>query len=849
MATINYEKVIPKELQALPIWGLFITEPQPGKDKLKKLALSPQSGKPLSTNVPAQWGSFSQAFKAYQRSVRNAKGLAMLVQPPYTVIDLDHTTVDSPTDAAKDFLELTKGTYTERSVSGEGIHAIIRGNNDTGRKRNDKAGLEVYSSLRFFAITGDVVDGAGVIRSIPDDELNPVLEKYLAPRVPDKPTQGTESGGTSYLTDEQVIQRAIKAKNGDLFKTLFLDGWDVAGYASQSEGDVAFANMLAFWTNKDFPLMDSIFRESALMREKWDKKRGKETYGAMTLNNAIQHTHETYNPHPRKLSAAEEFSDWIEEDGTGSGKPHKNSVKQPLDLVNEGLTPFPILAVKKPWDGNIPIDFAENQQAYSDKVNAQTPSWLSVWLELSKPKPNALTPPSLVVKHRIIETVLGDSLIEQDHLLAFPELKGGAAYDNEQGYWSVFKDNTAINYIEAKLTRILVVWGIYDNGAVITVRKYVERMMFHSEIKENPFDKSKPHLAVFSNGTFNMKTNEMQDNSYRDFILNGHNYQLDTSGRPTPETDSMFTEMVGDAYLFLKEFIGYGFYRSYAPFQKILFFYGNGGEGKSTMIGYITDDIFGSHNISTVAPEDLTGNDNRFKPALLYGKEVNSVADIDKGYLANTAILKRLSGGEDWTSGEFKGMQNFQFKNYAKLLFSANDLPSFTDTSGGFRERLAVINFLNGDTRVMPGKSFWKRHSVSKVKAERSAFVYECIQCFIRALDRRQLSLTDSMKKSRDEWVGLNDHFGQFLDEACELDPTGDSGDSAKSVVAEYRAFCRENNYSDKTTSQTITENLKKQGIVRIRSRRGHTDKNNVWRFKGLTLTKSYLNPAIDDFP
>lgn len=323
MATINYEKVIPKELQALPIWGLFITEPQPGKDKLKKLALSPQNGKPLSTNEPAQWGSFSQALKAYQRSVRNAKGLAMLVQPPYTVIDLDHTTEDVPTDAAKDFLRLVKGTYTERSVSGEGLHAIIKGTNKTGRKRNDKAGLEVYSSLRFFAITGDVIDGAGVIRSIPDDEFNPVLEKYLEPRAPVKPTQGADSGGQSYLTDEQLIDKAMSAKNGGLFKSLFLDGWEVAGYASQSEGDVAFANMLAFWTGKDAAQIDRIFRQSALMRDKWDSKRGQSTYGADTIQNAIDTVDKVYNPSSGRKTAQYDFDDgWTDTEYGNDSESH-----------------------------------------------------------------------------------------------------------------------------------------------------------------------------------------------------------------------------------------------------------------------------------------------------------------------------------------------------------------------------------------------------------------------------------------------------------------------------------------------------------------------------------------------
>ncbi|HJE19788.1 MAG TPA: hypothetical protein K8V35_05500, partial [Aliicoccus persicus] len=54
--------------------------------------------------------------------------------------------------------------------------------------------------------------------------------------------------------------------------------------------DMAFANILAFWCARDFAQMDSIFRRSSLMREKWDEKRGKTTYGEATLYKAINET-------------------------------------------------------------------------------------------------------------------------------------------------------------------------------------------------------------------------------------------------------------------------------------------------------------------------------------------------------------------------------------------------------------------------------------------------------------------------------------------------------------------------------------------------------------------------------
>jgi putative DNA primase/helicase len=136
---------------------------------------------------------------------------------------------------------------------------------------------------------------------------------------------------------------------------------------------------------------------------------------------------------------------------------------------------------------------------------------------------------------------------------------------------------------------------------------------------------------------------------------------------------------------------------------------------------------------------------------------------------------------------------------------------------------------------------------MNKVKQERGTFVFKCLQAFMKANQKHEMSLTHQMQLARDEWIRLNDHFGQFLEEACLVDPNNEYGDSAKNVVEEYKYFCRENNYSDKTTAQTITEKLAKLNVKRVRSRRGFDNSDNIWRFIGLKLTKSYINPAFEN--
>jgi Sensory domain found in PocR len=84
------------------------------------------------------------------------------------------------------------------------------------------------------------------------------------------------------LSDQELIQRAKYASNGERFSRLW--GGDASDYGNDhSRADIALCRMLAFWTGGDSGRMDRLFRQSGLMREKWDRRTGDETFGALTI--------------------------------------------------------------------------------------------------------------------------------------------------------------------------------------------------------------------------------------------------------------------------------------------------------------------------------------------------------------------------------------------------------------------------------------------------------------------------------------------------------------------------------------------------------------------------------------
>ena len=104
----------------------------------------------------------------------------------------------------------------------------------------------------------------------------------------------TDIGRAEPITadDETQLARMFGSKNGDEIKRLYDGDW--SKYPSQSEGDAAFCCHLAFWFGKDQERIDRLFRQSKLMRVKWDSPRGNTTYGASVIAAACELVKETY---------------------------------------------------------------------------------------------------------------------------------------------------------------------------------------------------------------------------------------------------------------------------------------------------------------------------------------------------------------------------------------------------------------------------------------------------------------------------------------------------------------------------------------------------------------------------
>ena len=290
-------EAIPCELKSLPQWVCWQAVPDENRPgKIKKIPMNAVTGYPAESNNPDTWTSYDIAVNSSARF----SGIGFMFANGYFGIDIDgiegeiQSYRDDPqSDNVVTEFVYSLQSYAEYSVSGHGLHIICRGKlPPKGRRREN---VEMSENGRFFIMTGN---SAAEYTEINDCTtlIKPLHEKYISGGA--EPTTGIIPARTAITLSQQDIFDAIdKSKQASTFRELYGGNWE-AYYASQSEADLAFCNMLAFWTGRNKSMMDGIFRSSGLMRDKWDKRHGKDTYGNITLDKAISGCSTIYEPKP-----------------------------------------------------------------------------------------------------------------------------------------------------------------------------------------------------------------------------------------------------------------------------------------------------------------------------------------------------------------------------------------------------------------------------------------------------------------------------------------------------------------------------------------------------------------------
>lgn len=251
--------------------------------------------------VAAAWAAVDAGWSGGVERVGVDYGLGFVFidSDPFVGVDLDdcRTPLTGELSPLAQDITTTVDSYAEVSPSGLGVHVLATGDLPGTRRR--RGSLEVYDNARFFTITGCHLDHTPQTLRDRSEALAQICEQYLFGdhTTNQNKKQGFASGardsgdvgdvdGTSDAV-AAVVARAQHAENSATFEGLWRG--DTSGYPSQSEADMALACLLAYWTDQNPDLVDACFRESGLMREKWDTVHYADgsTYGERTIERAL----------------------------------------------------------------------------------------------------------------------------------------------------------------------------------------------------------------------------------------------------------------------------------------------------------------------------------------------------------------------------------------------------------------------------------------------------------------------------------------------------------------------------------------------------------------------------------
>ena len=179
---------IPTSLKAKRIWLPFKTSPRPAGG-VNKIPHNRQGRRAQYTD-PSIWLTFEEARQQASRPGYGGIGIVLSEAMGIMGIDFDHCLVNGELKPQIEQWLLDLNTYTELSFSGDGLHAIVFGRLPWKANRKDSAGVEMYTTGRYFVVTGRQVTGTPSDIRPAQDAINAIHQEVFGNQ-PDRPWDTT----------------------------------------------------------------------------------------------------------------------------------------------------------------------------------------------------------------------------------------------------------------------------------------------------------------------------------------------------------------------------------------------------------------------------------------------------------------------------------------------------------------------------------------------------------------------------------------------------------------------------------------------------------------------------------
>lgn len=278
-------------LSAYPQFVAWKLVTRAGQTKPTKVPIDAKTGKFANTMDPNTWSDHTTALHFAKQNAGYGVGFVFTADDPFVFVDIDNALQPDNTwsPLAHQLCTMFAGAFVEVSQSLAGLHIIGVGKRPEGF--GCKAdGFDIYDQGRFVALTGvsRTGDAATDCASVTDQ----LVRTYMAPETPIALADWSDSPREDWAgpaDDDELLAIALRSKSAaSTFsgKASFKDLWecneDALGRTyphdqgtqpfDHSAADMALLQHLAFYTGCDADRMDRMFRQSGLMRDKFEDR-------------------------------------------------------------------------------------------------------------------------------------------------------------------------------------------------------------------------------------------------------------------------------------------------------------------------------------------------------------------------------------------------------------------------------------------------------------------------------------------------------------------------------------------------------------------------------------------------
>jgi P4 family phage/plasmid primase-like protien len=667
-------------------------------------------------------------------------------------LDIDNCLVDGKwSDLALRLLDMLPGAAVEVSVSGKGLHVFGRGVIPPHSNRNVPLGIEFYSNQRFCAITG--TNAIGNANQDCTTGIAAIVSEYFT-ATKDEGFAWTDLG-VSVEQDDALIARMISSRSVYSFfgdKAAFADLWfakeDVLARNYPDSGkrtydasavDAAICSHLAFWTRKDCSRIWRILwnPECKLRRDKWHPDNHR-TYLRNTILNAC-------------ARQTEVLSERMQPVMPGAPPP-----AQALSGVAEIAARAPVALCLTTDQGNA----VRISKAFGTRIMFSAGGWFgwdgTRWVpDMNYVWECAQQLSTLVRAEAQHWRARAEAMRAANH----PEggMKEDQNADNLEKYIQQAESHEKKNLALAELSKL-------------------------SAINIDEIDSHEFILNTLS-GHVDLRTGGLSPHDSSRRITKVVPVKFDANAT-CPQFEEFLAQIMLEDHLpphqrlkvkFLQRWFGYCATGSCRE-QKFAVHFGNGSNGKSTLIDVIAS-IMGTQYACEAAPDMLTGKGESKHPtdiADLRGRRMVTSSESKFDELLKEDFIKRATGG-DRLKGRLMRQDFFEFKPTHKLQLLTNHKPRIMGTDYAIWRRVMLIPYLASfgtkeDVAAGRCTRIKNENLAEALKAERQGILNWIIQG-AKEWFSGGLNPPEDVAAATDEYRNDQDSIGQFVRDQCELGP------------------------------------------------------------------------------